>query len=693
MSFHQAPAPAAGGVRLRTSSLAVQRACACGNHAPGGECEKCRRKKLLQRKSQGTDDLSSRAMGSRARTAGSGPGPDLSRVAARSSAAGPALRTVLTVQRQPLDAAPTAPEARPAASAEPTAEPAPSALTPGPSPVAEPAPGPEAAQEPAGPTAGGPLIAEDNATDLQPGQLRKSEFLDQLQSAVCAEADAALAAAGRSTAGCPYLAGWFDYYRGQSAAHVEAALRRYAPETRSARSAAEYVPLVVARVRSGVERWVQTGEITGVPDDLPMAMPGMGGLAAGMGAVASAVGGLMFKAADGGVRAADDPAAVQQALGPGRPLESGVRMRMERAFGQSFAGVRTHTDAVGRRLSAEQHARAFTVGSDIAFGSGEYRPGTPVGDALIAHELAHVVQQRGASPEARSKGAADSASYGALERDADEAALGAVAALWSGTSGALARAAAGLRSGLRISRCASQQTAARAPASPAAAGAVGTRLSCPASTTARSAGTTETAAPAGRLDPRAQAIVAIAQDESQPIEQRAVTVVTRIICEYFPADAEKVSGISYQADLSGLDVTTVRDGTTIRGHIRVGRYFVEHADERGFARRVLQTQHELQHIEQWRSGMTGEANQAEREFLAFHREALAAELPGTGRVSHSTRVALIDAALGYYHCLNAEKQAEHRARRDELLQRRPVEVRASGRAHPEPPTACRRQEG
>jgi hypothetical protein len=41
-------------------------------------------------------------------------------------------------------------------------------------------------------------------------------------------------------------------------------------------------------------------------------------------------------------------------------------------------------------------ARAFTVGSDIFFASGEYRPGNADGDQLIAHEAAHVLQQRGA---------------------------------------------------------------------------------------------------------------------------------------------------------------------------------------------------------------------------------------------------------------------------------------------------------
>jgi hypothetical protein len=48
-------------------------------------------------------------------------------------------------------------------------------------------------------------------------------------------------------------------------------------------------------------------------------------------------------------------------------------------------------------LTRSVSARAFTTGADIYFGRGEYRPGTSAGDELIAHELTHVVQQRGAS--------------------------------------------------------------------------------------------------------------------------------------------------------------------------------------------------------------------------------------------------------------------------------------------------------
>ena len=346
---------------------------------------------------------------------------------------------------------------------------------------------------------------------------------------------------------------------------------------------------------------------------------------------------------------------------------------MERAFGRSFRDVRTHTDDTARRLSAELHARAFTVGDHVAFAAGQYQPGTLVGDALVAHELAHVAQQSG---DVTTASAGDEA---ALEKHADASAIAALASLHlpQGPMGAQPRP--GKSSGLRLQRCSASRQAARGTT---AAG----RLTCPPAGAAAPAPATE----GRRLDARAGAIIAIAEDTSRPLDERARTVVRGIICAYFPRKAELVSSVEYDAALPGLDVTTVRDGSTIRGRIGVGRYFVEQTRSRHFARRVLQVQHELQHIEQWRAGMTGGARSSEREFLAFHREALAPELPGTGRMPHATRVALIDAALGNYNCLSPEKQTEYRGMQEELLRRRPEEVRASGRDASTPPTECRR---
>ncbi len=128
---------------------------------------------------------------------------------------------------------------------------------------------------------------------------------------------------------------------------------------------------------------------------------------------------------------------------------------MESAFGSDFSSVRVHDDSTAGNLSSSLNARAFTVGNKIAFGAGEYQPGTMVGDALIAHELAHVVQQGGQPRPCRClKG---DANYDALEADADVTAVGAVASLWAGATGRLRdigrNAGPRLRSGLKLQRC------------------------------------------------------------------------------------------------------------------------------------------------------------------------------------------------------------------------------------------------
>jgi uncharacterized protein DUF4157 len=297
------------------------------------------------------------------------------------------------------------------------------------------------------------LIAEDEAQEVGPGQMRKSEFLDQLRAAVCAAADAELAAAGRSTEGCPYIERAFERYRGFSAAQLERALRRYAPEAAGATTARDYIPAASERVRRAVAVWAITGKITGAPEGMMAARP-EAGPAKGAESAASAPGGIQFKGQDGGAVGAGNPAAIQAQLGSGQALDAGVRSRMESAFGYDFSRVRVHTDAKAAELSSDLRARAFTIGSDVAFRAGEYRPGTLIGDALIAHELAHVVQQSSGALTAASK---DDASEKAFEDDADSAAVGAVLSLWGKAQGKLSRVARNvgpsLRSGLRVRRC------------------------------------------------------------------------------------------------------------------------------------------------------------------------------------------------------------------------------------------------
>jgi peptidoglycan hydrolase-like protein with peptidoglycan-binding domain len=88
--------------------------------------------------------------------------------------------------------------------------------------------------------------------------------------------------------------------------------------------------------------------------------------------------------------------------GGGRPLDAGVRGRMEAGFARDFSGVRIHVGSASEQAASELNARAFTAGRDIWFGKNEFAPGTPTGERLLAHELAHVVQQSGSTGSASS---------------------------------------------------------------------------------------------------------------------------------------------------------------------------------------------------------------------------------------------------------------------------------------------------
>ncbi|MCG8419787.1 MAG: DUF4157 domain-containing protein [Proteobacteria bacterium] len=88
-------------------------------------------------------------------------------------------------------------------------------------------------------------------------------------------------------------------------------------------------------------------------------------------------------------------AAIQELQGRGQPLPASERAFFEPRFGVDFGHVRVHADARGDRAARSMNARAFTMGSDVVFRTGEYGPGNKGGRELLAHELTHVVQQNG----------------------------------------------------------------------------------------------------------------------------------------------------------------------------------------------------------------------------------------------------------------------------------------------------------
>jgi hypothetical protein len=116
-------------------------------------------------------------------------------------------------------------------------------------------------------------------------------------------------------------------------------------------------------------------------------------------------------------------AAIAATQGGGQPLDRSVASALSPALGTSVEGVRVHTGDGAAALARAVTARAFTVGNDIYFARGEYRPGTSDGKQLIAHEVAHTIQQRGAP----ASGPLTVSQPGdALEREADAVAHHAV---------------------------------------------------------------------------------------------------------------------------------------------------------------------------------------------------------------------------------------------------------------------------
>jgi uncharacterized protein DUF4157 len=90
---------------------------------------------------------------------------------------------------------------------------------------------------------------------------------------------------------------------------------------------------------------------------------------------------------------ASAPEDLLQNIGTGRALDPAVRKSMESRFGQDFSAVRIHNDSRAAESARSVNARAFTLGGDIVFDSGEYAPSNPSGQRLLAHELTHVAQQ------------------------------------------------------------------------------------------------------------------------------------------------------------------------------------------------------------------------------------------------------------------------------------------------------------
>jgi hypothetical protein len=115
------------------------------------------------------------------------------------------------------------------------------------------------------------------------------------------------------------------------------------------------------------------------------------------------------------------PPIVHEVLrSPGHPLDVASRAYFEPRFGHDFSKVRVHSDARAAESARSVNSLAYTVAQDIAFGEGQFTPHTTAGRRLLAHELAHTVQQGGDAPPAPSLRIEEPGSV--VEREANEAA-------------------------------------------------------------------------------------------------------------------------------------------------------------------------------------------------------------------------------------------------------------------------------
>lgn len=338
------------------------------------------------------------------------------------------------------------------------------------------------------------------------------------------------------------------------------------------------------------------------------------------------------------------PPIVRSVLGGGGyPLDAGTRAQMETGFGQDFSHVRVHTDTQAGESAEAANALAYTVGSDVVFAEGQYAPETSAGQRLLAHELAHVVQQSllpNRGPLLSTK----------LEVEARQAGDDV-----------------GAGHSARVSTPASESCMQREESKDV-------------------------------LDAKARAIIALAEDQKTGAEVRAVAIAKQIIKTYYSQDERLVDSVVYNNAKAGDGVVADQKFTRSSqneesiGIIYVGDTFLSGVNKKHFARRVLQIGHEIEHIHQWRERLPGGHKKAEREFLAFFHEALLPEKPGTGRMQRSTRLRLIDASLRNFICMPSDRQHNHSAKKKELLERRAAEIASGGTPDsPDAPTECREE--
>jgi peptidoglycan hydrolase-like protein with peptidoglycan-binding domain len=363
------------------------------------------------------------------------------------------------------------------------------------------------------------------------------------------------------------------------------------------------------------------------------------------------------------------PPIVHETLGrPGQPLDGATRGFMEPRFGHDFSQVRVHADAKAAESARAIDAVAYTVGQDVVFGAQQYTPTTVSGRQLLAHELAHVVQQRGqleasgevnlAPPDASHESEAD--------RVAEDVVLGGVAL-----------ATPRLRAGVHIQRQGfGELRVAEARMALEEALAFNAALSFDAQTIRIVQGVV--GAPAtGVWDNATISRINIFQnanglrmdgkvtpDTLQRLIEKLIAAsqfddTIHVIVNAFHFPTANLAAIVFDASVTGADaVTSGVIGTGKPQTVSVG----PSTFTASYAHMIRIIGHELQHVQQ-RSGATPIVNQHLREALAFAWEALSTDspaLPPAERVNHA------QIAIQHWNLVPAADRTPHQAVRDRL---------------------------
>lgn len=281
----------------------------------------------------------------------------------------------------------------------------------------------------------GAAIVEDGVP-VEAGQVAKGEFLDHLRAELMTMVESETRGTVWEGRGCPWIDHHVERYRRRPVADARDTLRRYIGSDPRIATTEQLRAAVTRRARDSLREWLATGRTPTVPggtdtsattDSIPTGEPGSP---------------LLRWPTPGAGPISVDAVRTANRLGPGEPLPSDVARRFAPELGPGLGAVRVHRGSLGAAAAGAAQAHAFALGPHVAFGPDRFAPGTPAGDALIAHELAHAT----ALGEG---GTVDDA-----EHVADGVAASAVERLWAGstTTSSSFRPRAP-RGGLAIRRC------------------------------------------------------------------------------------------------------------------------------------------------------------------------------------------------------------------------------------------------